>query len=86
MMGLDPDFLSILVCPESGAKLQIASPKLVAKLNGEVSAGRLTTRSGATIAHPLTTALVTDDGRRVFQVTDEIPNLLMDDAIDLSLN
>jgi uncharacterized protein YbaR (Trm112 family) len=85
-MVLDPDFISILVCPESGAKLQVASPRLIAKLNDEVSTGRLTTRSGTTVAQPLTTALVTDDGRRVFQVHDEIPNLLMDDAIDLSLS
>ena len=82
-MALDPDFVSILICPESSVKLQIASPKVVTTLNERIATGTVTTRSGTTLTQALESALITVDGRRIFQVIDHIPNLLIDDAIEL---
>ena len=82
-MALDPDFVSILICPESGAKLEVASEGLIKSINEQISTGSVTNRSGTVRTEPIEAALVTRDGSRVFEVVGEIPNLVMDDAIDL---
>jgi len=84
-MPLNLEFLSILRCPESGSKLAEATPEQLAKVNQDINAGTLRTRSGERLSKPLTAALVTMDGQRMFQMMGDIPNLVIDDAIQLDL-
>ena len=84
-MSIDLEFLAILRCPESGVKLGEASEQQLATVNEHIRAGAVKTRSGTSITEPLGSALVTVDGQRMFQMMGDIPNLVIDDAIDLNL-
>lgn len=82
-MALDPELLDLLVCPETREKLTPASTSLVEKLNGAVTAGELKNRAGNAIDRPLQGGLVRPDGKVVYPVWDDIPDLIIDDAIPL---
>jgi uncharacterized protein YbaR (Trm112 family) len=78
---LDTEFLSMLRCPEDHTKLSAADTTLVARLNEAVAAGRLKSRGGQTIEKRLDGALVREDGRVIYPIIDQIPILLVDEAI-----
>ncbi|MBV70065.1 MAG: hypothetical protein CMH52_01830 [Myxococcales bacterium] len=83
-MTIDPDFVSILICPESNVKLKIADSALVDSINKKIEDGQIMTRNGDTLTQKVDALLITVDDRRAFQVHDNIPNLLMDDSFELA--
>ncbi len=80
----DVELLKILCCPETHQKLQLATPPLLEKLNRQISAGRLQNRSGQTIEDRVDAGLVRADGRYLYPLRQNIPVLLVDEAIPLS--
>ena len=82
-MGLDADLVSILVCPDSGVRLRIASTQEVTEINQLIEKEKVVSRGGNVLTKTVHMLLVTVDGRRAFQVQDGIPNMLIDDSIDL---
>lgn len=82
-MPVDPQILELLVCPENHGTLKPADPSLIEELNGRIRAGSLQTHGGDTVTLPLEEGLVRADGRCLYRVDDGIPNLLIDDRIDL---
>jgi len=80
-MALDKELLELLVCPETREKLTLASTSLVEKLNEGIAARRVRNRAGEPVKHPLDGALIRPDGKCVYPVQDDIPNLLIDEAI-----
>ena len=81
---ISKELLEILVCPESRTPLRMADADLLARLNEEITAGRVANRGGRTIEEPLAAGLVREDGALVYPVVDDIPVLLVDEAIPLS--
>ncbi|MFQ5845299.1 MAG: hypothetical protein ACE5JG_09970, partial [Planctomycetota bacterium] len=61
----------------------LADEGLLERLNERVRAGSLKNRKGDRITKPIEAALVRDDGKCVYLVEDEIPNMLIDERIDL---
>ena len=92
---LDSKLLSILCCPETRMSLSEAAAECIALLNNAISAGSLKNAAikagalknvaGEAITEPLTEALTTPDGSRVYPVREGIPVLLADEAILLPL-
>src|SRR5262245_49975254 len=78
------DLLKMLVCPESQSPLRIASNELVAKINRGIAKGSLQNRAGQTLVKPIDGGLVRGDGRLLYPVVDEIPMMLVDEAIPLN--
>jgi uncharacterized protein YbaR (Trm112 family) len=65
---LDSKLLSILCCPETRQPLTEALEDCIALLNNAINAGTLKNVAGEVITEPLTEALVTPDGCRVYPV------------------
>lgn len=78
---LDSKLLDILCCPETRGALKMATADCLAALNNSISAGTLKNVAGESVSEPLTEALVTEDGSRVYPVREGIPVLLSDEAI-----
>jgi len=81
---VDQSLLDILVCPESRQPLRLADEALLDRLNVSVRAGSLTNKAGLPVSDPLDEGLVREDGKVLYPVRDDIPILLIDEAIPLS--
>jgi uncharacterized protein YbaR (Trm112 family) len=80
---VDSRLLEILVCPENREPLSLAGPELLKKVNDAVAAGTLLNRGGKTVRDPISEGLVRKDGAVLYPVRDDIPVMLLDEAIPL---
>ena len=83
-MPIDPELLAILVCPENHQPVRPAEEELLARLNERVAAGEVRTRAGQAVESPVREALVREDGKCLYVVEDGIPNMLIEERIDLT--
>ena len=72
------ELLEILCCPETHSALTVAEAELVAEMNRKITAGQLTNRAGEIINEPINGGLLRADGKIVYLVRNDIPNLLID--------
>jgi uncharacterized protein YbaR (Trm112 family) len=82
-MPIDPELLEILVCPETHQALKPANPELLQNLNARIKAGGVRNRQGDAVQTPVEEALVREDGKCLYLIEDGIPNMLVDERIDL---
>jgi len=80
---MNADLLSILRCPETRQTLALADPALVERLNATVAAGQLRSSGGQLITVRLDGGLVRADGQALYPVRNNVPLLLVDEAIAL---
>jgi uncharacterized protein len=80
---ISKDLLEILVCPDDHTPLALADPPLLARLHAAIDAGRVTNRAGERVQTHLGGGLVRADGKYLYPVVDDIPVLLVDEAIPL---
>ena len=82
-MAIDPELLEVLVCPENHQPVKPADEALLGELNTRATAGTLKNHSGAAVGGPIEAGLVREDGKCVYLVEGDIPNMLIDERIDL---
>jgi uncharacterized protein YbaR (Trm112 family) len=82
-MSISQELLEILVCPETKQPLTVAAEALVEQLNARMAQGTLKNRAGATVTEAIDSGLVREDGRYLYPVRDDIPIMLIDEAIAL---
>lgn len=80
---IDQEFLDLLVCPENHTSLRLADEALVARLNASIAAGTLVNCGGQVVREAIQGGLVREDGSRLYPIMDNIPVLLIDEAIAL---
>ena len=83
MGAMDKQLLTILRCPVTHKSLSLLEKDKLEKLNQAIEAGDVTTLEGVALDAPLTEALVTDDGKRLYPIKDGIPVLLESESIHL---
>ncbi len=83
-MPIDTALLDILVCPaDKRSRLVPRTSDGLAALNGRIVAGGVKTVAGRVVDRPIDAGLVRADGAHVYPVVDDIPVLLIDEAIPL---
>ena len=79
----DQELLDILARPENKTKVTLADPGLIEKANGAIEAGTLAHRAGETIEEKIEGGLVREDRAYMYTIRDDIPIMLIDEAIPL---
>ncbi len=77
------ELLQILRCPETRQTLALAEPALVERLNTQAAAGQLRNAAGQAVTVRLDGGLVRADGKALYPVRNNVPMLLVDEAITL---
>jgi uncharacterized protein YbaR (Trm112 family) len=80
---LDPRLLEILCCPETKQDVSPAPESLVADLNNRVAEGKLLNRAGRVVQEKLDGGLLRADGKVLYPVREDIPVMLIEEAIPL---
>ena len=80
---IEKELLDLLVCPENQTPLSVADDELLARLNRAIAAGQVKSRGGRPLEGPIEGGLVRQDGTLLYPIVDDIPVLLLDEAISL---
>jgi uncharacterized protein YbaR (Trm112 family) len=80
-MPIEAAFVELLACPVTGSPLRFMSADRLADINRQAAGGRLRYADGRPVEEPLSAALVTQDGQRIYRIDDGIPILLAEDGI-----
>ena len=82
---IDPDLLKILCCPETHQPIAPADQSLIDLLNRQVAGGQLKNRAGQPVGEKLDGGLVREDRRFLYPIRQNIPVMLIDEAIPLAV-
>ena len=80
---IDQELLDILACPETKEGLSVADQGVVDKINVAIKGGSLKNRGGETVTEAIDGGLLRDDEKYLYAVRDEIPIMLIDEAIPM---
>ena len=78
-----PELLEILVCPENKTPVILADADIVAKANAAIEKRTLKNRAGAVIEAKIDGGLIRQDAAYMYPIRDDIPIMLIDEAIPL---
>ena len=81
---VDASLVAILACPETHQPVHVADEATVAKLNAAISAGTVKNRDGESVGEAIQAGLIRDDGAYLYPVRDDIPVMLIGEAIPLA--
>lgn len=81
---IDQKLLSILCCPETKQDVTLAEDSVVKDLNARINSGSVTNRGGEKVSEPIDGGLVREDGKYLYPIREDIPVMLIDEAIPMS--
>ncbi len=80
---MDPELLKIMCCPETHQAIAPADQSLIEMLNRQIDAGQLKNRAGQPVREKLDGGLVREDKKFLYPIRQNIPVMLIDEAIPL---
>ena len=80
---VNPDLLDLLVCPETKQTLMVADADILDRVNQAVEGKSLVNQGGYRVKGRIEEGLVREDGKVLYPVKDDIPVMLLDEAIRL---
>lgn len=83
MVMIDPQLMEILACPDDKSPVHLAGEELVGKINAAIAAGNISNRGGNPVSEPIEEGLVREDEKWLYPVRDDIPVMLMEEALPL---
>jgi uncharacterized protein YbaR (Trm112 family) len=80
---IDQELLEILACPETKEPVHLAEQSLIDELNARIERGELSNRGEKSVTKKIDGGLVRQDGAYLYPIEDDIPVMLIDEAIPL---
>ena len=80
---VNTELLKILCCPKTHQSLRESATELVEELNRQIAEGTLKNRAGKVVTTKLSGGLVRSDGKYLYPIREQIPIMLVDEAIPL---
>lgn len=80
---IQQELLDLLQCPETRQPLKLAEQSLVARINEGIAAGAIKNRIGEVVEACLSDGLLPDGGTLLYPVVNDLPIMLVDEAIPL---
>jgi len=81
--SVDQELLDILVCPETKQPIRLAEADLLERVNAAIDSGEVVNRGGVSVSERLEGGLVREDDAVLYPIRDDIPIMLIDEAIPL---
>jgi len=81
---VDASLVAIMVCPETHQPLTVADDATVQKVNAAIAAGALKNRDGEAVTEAIEAGLIREDGEYLYVVRDNIPVMLIGEAVALA--
>ena len=82
---IDKELLAILCCPETKQSVVLADGDAIRQINDAIKAGTAVSRHGAKVVDAIDGGLVREDGKYMYPIREDIPIMLIDQAIPLQL-
>jgi uncharacterized protein len=80
---VDQELLDMLCCPETKEDVSLAESGLIERVNRKVEAGQLRNRGGEIVKEKLDSGLIRADRKYLYPIREDIPIMLIDEAIPL---
>jgi len=80
---IDQELLDILACPEDKTPVKLADDSLIEEINRRIEKGEVANRGGKSVENKIDGGLIREDGAFLYPIEDEIPIMLIDEAIPL---
>jgi uncharacterized protein len=80
---IDQELLDILVCPENKTPVKPAEEALIEKINAAIASGGVKNRGGEAVTEKIDGGLIREDGAYLYLIRDDIPVMLIDEALPL---
>lgn len=80
---LTEEVLELLQCPLTGKKLSLASDQMILSVNEAIANGNARDRIEQKVSQKIDGGLVTDEGAWLYPIREEIPTLVVEEAIDI---
>jgi uncharacterized protein YbaR (Trm112 family) len=77
-----PELLEVLCCPADRTEVRLATTDELNTLNARIAKG-VSNNGGVVVTEPLEAAIIRADGTFAYPVREEIPVMLIDEAIPL---
>jgi uncharacterized protein YbaR (Trm112 family) len=80
---IDKELLEILVCPEDKTPVRPADASTLEALNTRIRQGAVKNREGQPVTADVKEGLIREDGKYLYRVDDDVPVMLIGEAIPL---
>ena len=80
---INDKLLTILCCPDTKQSLEVSDNELLERINQGIASGLIRNRGGNIVKKEAQLFLVREDNKYAYPVQDDIPIMLIDEAIPL---
>ena len=80
---VDKELLDILACPETKQDVFLADKEVVDRINERIEKDEITNRGGEKVKEKIDGGIVRDDKKYLYPIREDIPIMLIDEAIPL---